>query len=505
MRSKNAAKNIVVSLLLQCVVIICGFIVPRLIIESFGSDVNGLITSITQFLAYITLLESGVAPVIKAKLYKPIARNDKKTIRNILFASERFFRKIAYIFIVYVVILCVIYPLIVARDFEIWFSVSLLIIIAVSTFAEYYFGMTYRAFLQAKQKTYVTSYIQIGTTIVNTICVVVLIKIGCGVLLVKLLSSLIFIARPLLQSWYVKRHYKLDYRNVDKGYKLTHKWDGMAQHIASVVHSNTDVVILTIFSGVAEVSVYSVYMLVVNGVKRISEALTGGIDASFGDMIAKGEDEHLKDSFGVYEFLFFTLITIIFSCTLVLVVPFVALYTSGVTDADYVRPIFAFLIVLAEFVHSIRMPYNLLTLAAGHFRETMIGAWLEAGLNIVISIVLVFRFGIVGVAIGTLVAMFIRTIEFTYHASKYILKRKYINCVKKMVVLMLETAVIMIIVRLLPLSEIVDLTGLIGNALLTLCVACAVVLCGNIFCYRSDLKFLQMFMKNAFRKRRKYE
>lgn len=59
MRGKIAIKNIYTSLMSQIITIICGFIVPKLIIENFGSSVNGLVNSITQFLAYITLLESG--------------------------------------------------------------------------------------------------------------------------------------------------------------------------------------------------------------------------------------------------------------------------------------------------------------------------------------------------------------------------------------------------------------------------------------------------------------
>ena len=68
-----------------------------------------------------------------------------------------------------------------------------------------------------------------------------------------------------------------------------------------------------------------------------------------------------------------------------------------------------------------------ITLAAGHFKETRKGAWLEAFINLTLSIILVFKFGIVGVAIGTLVAMIIRTAEFMYHTSKYILKRSAQN------------------------------------------------------------------------------
>ena len=73
MRSKKALKNIITSLIQQVTVLLCGLIVPRAIIGTFGSNVNGLTSSITQFLSYITLLEAGIGPVIKAALYKPIA------------------------------------------------------------------------------------------------------------------------------------------------------------------------------------------------------------------------------------------------------------------------------------------------------------------------------------------------------------------------------------------------------------------------------------------------
>ncbi len=445
MRSKKAFKNIITSLLFQFCTIICGFIVPKLIIDNFGSKVNGLITSITQFLAYITLLESGIGPVIKAKLYKPIAQKNKSEIQNILYASEKFFKVLSRIFLIYISLLCIIYPMIVASDFDTFFTVSLILIISISTFAEYYFGMTYKLFLQADQKGYVISIIQIITTVFNTIFVIILIKLGVEIQFVKLMTATIYVARPLFLKYYFNRKYDIKYFDVDKNYKLDKKWDGLAQHIASVIHTNTDVVVITIFLNVLEVSVYSVYMLVVNGVKRIAEALTGGIEATFGDMISKNEKETLRNRFDQYEFLYLNILTILFSCTLILITPFVSVYTSKIADVNYVLPLFGFLIVLAEFVHSIRMPYNLLTLSAGHFKETRTGAWVEAVLNIVLSVILVFHYGLVGVAIGTLVAMIIRTIEFVIHASKYILERSIFISMKKFMVLILETSVLLLL------------------------------------------------------------
>ena len=163
MRSKKALINIISSFLLQIITIICGFIIPKLIIKTYGSNVNGIIVSIVQFLSFISLLESGFGPVIKSTLYKPIAKKDKATIEKILKASEKNFRSISYFFIIYIMLLIIILPILLNNEFDKLFAVSLIMILSINTFAQYYFGMTYRLYLQAEQRTYVIS--AIGTLV----------------------------------------------------------------------------------------------------------------------------------------------------------------------------------------------------------------------------------------------------------------------------------------------------------------------------------------------------
>lgn len=501
MRSKKAIINIISSLGLQLVTVICGFIVPRLIIGSFGSNVNGLVSSITQFLAYITLLESGFGPVVKSILYKPIANKNKSKIEEILKASEKFFRIISYIFIVYIIVLCIILPNILSKEFDQLYTLSLVVIISLSTFAEYYFGMTYRLYLQAEQKTYVTSFIQIITLILNTVMIIVLVQFNASIQIVKLASAIIFILRPILQNIYVKKKYNINLKNAKSGYKIKQKWDGLAQHIAAVVHNNTDIVVLTLFTSTIEVSVYSVYYLVVTGIKNLIQALTGGIEATFGDMIARGERENLNRSFKTYEGLYFTLSTIICTATLFLILPFVSVYTNGITDADYIRPVFSYLIVLAEFMWVIRLPYSSITLAAGHFKETRKGAWIEAISNIVISIVLVWNLGIVGVAIGTLVAMSIRTIEFMYHTSKYILDRSVWYTFKRLAVIAVEVIIVAIIVNLIPSINVTNYITWIVQAIIVAIISITVVISINSIVYKENVKnVLEMVKKLLHRK-----
>lgn len=52
-RNKYLAINSIITVLMQVTTMICGLILPRMILEEFGSNVNGLTTSITQFLSFI--------------------------------------------------------------------------------------------------------------------------------------------------------------------------------------------------------------------------------------------------------------------------------------------------------------------------------------------------------------------------------------------------------------------------------------------------------------------
>lgn len=501
MRSKKALINIISSIILQIVTIVSAFIIPKLIITTYGSNINGLVTSITQFLNFIILLEAGFGPVIKSILFKPIADKDKSTIEKILKSSEKIFKTIAIIFIVYIILLCIALTGVYEKEFDRMLTISLIIIISISTFSEYFFGMTYGLYLQAEQKSYIVFIIKIFSFIINTIVVFILIKCGANIQTVKLATALIYVIRPVLQNIYVKKKYKINLKKVDSDYKIPQKWDGLAQHIAYIVHSNTDVAILTAFGNLAEISVYSVYSMIATKLSRVVQSFSGGIDALFGDMIAKNEKENLNKSFNIYEGLYFTLITIVYACTLLLIVPFMEIYTKGINDANYIRPVFACFIIIAEFIVIIRQPYDDLVKVAGCFKETRIGAWVEAVSNIVISIILVHKLGIIGLAIGTMVAMFIRTIEIMCYASKHILQRSVWQVFKNVIVIAFEIVVISIIMNFIPEFEVYSYGTWVLKGVCVFGVSSAVVLSVNLFVHKNSFEFVWFYWKKVIRSR----
>lgn len=417
-RGKKALISSVVSCIFQIVNIVSALIIPRLIIGTFGSEINGMISSITQFLGYSSLLQMGIGGVVRASLYKPLSQNDSISISRIMKATNSFFTKIAFICVGYIIILSLIYPIISTNNYSYSFIATLVLICGLSTCVQYFFGFSYRSLVMADQRIYLYDFLQIISVISNILLTYLMIKLGFGIHLVKLISSVAFILLPLVLKIYCDKKYRIDKESPPDNSALAQRWDGASYSIADFIHRNTDVFLLTIFRTFSDVSVYSVYSVVTNGLNSIVSIVTNPFGAAMGDMIAREEKDALRDTFSIYVFISHFLGDILFAVAMIMVIPFVRLYTFGITDVEYIQPLFSVLILVAELLYCLRQPLQTLIYSGGFFKETKIGAFIEAFINIVISIILVFHFGLVGIAIGTLVAMLYRTIDLMVYINK---------------------------------------------------------------------------------------
>lgn len=412
--------NIATTLLNQLITTVCGLVVPHILLTAFGSEAYGITVSITQFLSYISLLESGIGGVARAKLYAPLATHNDREISAVYYAIKHFFQYVAVVFLVYSLGLGIFY-----RDlahvtlFSRGYIFALVLVIGISTLAKYMGGLANLTLLVADQRHYVNNFVLSATTILNTLVLVLLTSLKADLILVKLGSSLIFVARPLFYTLYVRKHYHL-IRTGEKA-ALEQKWTGLGQHIAYFLHRNTDIVLLTLFANPRLVSVYSVYSLVISSIRSITEAFSGGMEARFGELIARGELDELRRVYQRYKRLMTMASLVLFGCTGILIVPFVRLYTAGITDADYIQPMFSIILLLAEAVNCLLLPCASLPIAANHLKQTRWGAYGEAAINIALSCILIQWDPLLGVAIGTLIATVFRGAYYVLYASRHIL------------------------------------------------------------------------------------
>ena len=422
-RQKKAKLNIGITLLYQVVSAICGLIVPRILLRQYGSEAYGATTAILQFLGYITLLEGGIGGVARAALYKPLSEKNNEEISRVLFEIKKFFRIIAYIFCVYVLVLACSFKTI--AHVEVLDRLStfvLVIVISISTFAQYFIGISYAVLLQADQKSYIGNAVSAISLIANAILVAILVSLNADLILVKFISSCVYALKPVVLWLYVKRNYRLVPVKESSGV-LRDKWVGLGQHIAFFVHSNTDVLILTLFANLKYVAVYSVYSMITSQIQKFTSSFAAGMEAVFGDMYAQKEIHKLNATFNLYETMISFFSNILFSITAVMIVPFVQIYTRGMTDVNYILPIFGLLLTSATYISCISAPYSSIVIAAGHFRQTKWAAYGEAIINIMVSVILVNNMGLIGVAIGTVVATFYKLVFYAIYLKRNILKR----------------------------------------------------------------------------------
>ncbi len=432
-RGQKAVINTIVLATYQLVVFICGLILPRYILTYFGSEYNGITSSINQFLGFIDILQMGIAGATRFALYKVLAVKDNIGISGIVNATEKYMRKIGSVLLVYIFVMMLFYPYVAKTDLPTNEIRLLVLILGITSFMRYFFGITYQILLNADQKQYFYNIIITIATLINLIVAVILMKCGQNIFIVKSGSAFIFVLVPIILSILVKKLYSIDKTVPPDNSGIKGRWDVMWHSIANIVHNNTSLVVLTLFADVKLVSVYTVYYLVINGLHKILSIFTNSLEAAFGNMFAKKEVNSAYKHLENYEFFMCSFVSVVFSCALVLIVPFVKVYTSGVTDINYVEPVFAIFAVVAQMIICIRQPYLTVVQAAGHYKQTRNGAFLEAGINIALTIILTPKLGLIGVAIGTFVSNLVRTLQYIFYLRNNIINRSVIKPIFSMV------------------------------------------------------------------------
>lgn len=426
MRSKQALKNLTTNMLLQIVVFISGIILPKFFLEAYGSSVNGMVTSINQFLTYLGLAEAGVGTASVVALYVPLAENRQDDINSILSATRMFYYRSGGIFLALVTMLAAIYPYMISQQLPTGMVRSMVLVLASSTLVDYLFLGKYKVLLTAMQKGYVVALAQTIGTIVNMTISIALIYLNMNVVLVKAVATGAYILRFFVVRWYVKKYLpQMDYKAEPNYSALKQRGAALVHQIVGIIVNNTDVVLLTVMLGSAsliEVSVYGIYNLVVSSVFTLLNVFANGLTAGFGEVISKKEESVLKTSYSSFEYMFFIMFFIVCICVGVLLLPFVSVYTNNVTDANYIRPLAAFLFTVIIFFQNIRVPGLTMICAAGHFKETQPQAIREAVINLTVSLLLVSKLKLIGVLLGTVCSYGYRSIEIMLYNRKYIVK-----------------------------------------------------------------------------------
>lgn len=419
-KSTRLMINGISALMKQITIIICGLILPGIMIRAYGSSVNGAVSSVTQFIGLGALLQGGLSAAARVSFYKPLSETNKEELRAVYFAVKRDFIKFAALYVLYICILSAILPFIMDSSLDFTEIASLTLILGISTVAEYLFGISNELILFADQYDFLNNIVYSACLFTGTLISIVLIKQGYSIICVKFIYALLLCIRPFVLCWFVKKIYGFSKKGQINNYYIKQKGAALARSIAFYVHTNTDVILISLFLNTAWASVYAVHRYVAMSVSNIVSSVLGNIEAVFGKNSSNPDKKYLTENVLFFDWFSKLLSSVLFGTCLVLINHFVELYTAGVTDIEYSQPLFAYMLCVSEMIFCYGIIYSNIIMAFGHIKQTRWISVGEACINICLSIILLSKIGIIGIVTGTVIAMIFQTIMNMLYVRKYI-------------------------------------------------------------------------------------
>ena len=429
MDKTNGFKNIGSGIIAQIITIGLGIVIPRLVLVNLGSEANGLLNSVGNILGYMTLLEAGVGTASLQALYKPIACDDKPSINHIISATHYFYKRTGYIYGALVVILSFVYTLAIKTELPKLDVFLVVLLSGMSGVLSYFFQGKYKILLSAEGKGYIQTNIATLFTIGVSISKIILLLNGFNVVALQIMYFCFNLIQMLAIVVYIRKKYKWLNLHVDPDFEAIYQRKAVLIHqISGLIFGNTDILILTFFASLKDVSVYSMYALIYGMIKWLVVVVYSSFDYALGQTFH--DKPRFNRLFDVYELYTMAASTALFSITLVLIIPFMKLYTAGVTDVNYIDHKVALLFTVYYIMHYGRTGSGTVINIAQEFEGTKWRAVAEMAINIIASIVLVIKFGIYGVLGGTILALLYRTNDMIFYAAR-ILERSPLVAYKR--------------------------------------------------------------------------
>lgn len=422
-----------------------GILVPKLVLTVYGSEVNGLLSSVTNIYAYIAIVEAGVAAASCQALYKPIAEKNTGDINAVLSATNRYYHRTGMVYLSLVLLFSLIYPALINTDIP-YTTVCLIILFnGIGNVINYFFHGKYLILLKADGKHYVRTGLEMFTNILKHLAKIVLIGAGFDLLFVQFVTMCVSFVQMIYITAYIRKHYSwIDLSVTPNSKAISQSKNVFVHEVNYLITSNVDTVLLTVFTTLKTVSVYSLYHLLFSMIDRVLRIVRDSFEFKIAK-IFNGDKKRFADTFSVFEVCYITLSFALVSIAGFFVLPFISLYTQGITDIQYVDRWISLAFVLIGLLSAARYPFDAMIHIAGHFRQTQKSAVIESVINLGLSAVLVRPFGIVGVLLGTAFSSIYRTSYLVVYVHRNILKSNGRNTcvylgVNILIFLLLQTA-----------------------------------------------------------------
>lgn len=393
MRSKRALLNIIIALIYEMFLIVMGIVIPKLIIGAYGSDVNGLTSTINNVLAILNLIQAGAVGASIFQMFKPVAEKDYETQGKILASSRKYFNKIGFIFLSLVLISAPVLSLaMTSGSIGFWDKIIAFLLLGVNGSLSFFFVSNYDILFSSNQKRFLLSLGGLFDKIIYYALIILIIIFKFNYLsmyfvtIVGTFTKIVFLY--IVYNIYYKKLIKYTYC---KDYKIPNKGYLMLNQIARQTIDGAPTIVISMVGGLGLASVYSIYNLVFNMIKTLSTTIQTSISEIFGNVIVTDSKDRVKNIYDLLNFLFFAMSIVLCGCAAFLFRAFIFVYTDGNNlDINYMYDLLTLLFTIYGVLFINYHPIYTLTNVLGFYKDTYLQSVITAVVSIIILIVLSF-------------------------------------------------------------------------------------------------------------------
>lgn len=403
MRTKYSFYNLLISIFANILIPILGFLKVRLFINCYGQELNGLYIVLMQIITYVNICEASFSLAFRQLLYKPLAENKKEEVNRIFSGVQKIYNTVGIIVIIVGIISSLVVPFFL--DYSInHLEVSFLFLILCLPFGFSYFLLPPSLVVIADQKEYkVSSWIQ-TISVLRMILMIVVIMLKLPYVLIYIIEGgQVLLANYVSNKVAYKNYPWLKYNKKEKKneqFARNAKYT-VVQNLSFTVINNVDSIIISQVMTLVEVSIYGSYNYLKETITKIVKVIIAAPMNSFGNLLNSNDsnDEKIFDEF--YSLSTY-LGTIIGVCVFVALQKFILFWLH---DESYLLSTFASLIFAINLYYlTQREAVVVLRDVKGLFVQAKNNALLLAIVKILLSIFMVYKFGITGIFMATLLS-----------------------------------------------------------------------------------------------------
>ncbi len=405
MHSEKSVKNSLYAITCQAVSLIFGFITRLVFADVLGETYLGVNNIFYSVLSLLSLTELGMGTAFTFALYKPISERDEEKISRIMNLYCVAYRIVAAAVAVFGLCLVPFIPKITGEASGIAHITVIYLLFLGNSVASYLFSYK-RALITASEQDYKNSVnISVFSVLQNGVQLLILLTSGsytfyiAAQLVCTVLSNIAISITAQRMFSYLGKHKGLPEKN-----ELTAIGENVKamfmNRFGSVAVTGTDNLLIGYIS-VSLVGVYSNYLLLLQTVQTILMQVVNAVTASVGNLVAEGGERRSE----IYKNIIFAVAWLYGFCAIsldTLMSRFIAIAFGGGWELSAaVVHLMAINFLLAGIRQSNAMFIN----AAGLFRPVRWRGFVEAGVNLVTSALLIYLgMGLTGVLLGTTIS-----------------------------------------------------------------------------------------------------